>query len=94
MGRKFSFGLVVCSQDAKLAVYETTGYLYTLLDTAPVYKARTSPWRNLKELLLLLLPEPPWSGPPLSHAFGVSWHTVKELLLGRTGIASVHLRGG
>jgi len=91
---KFSFEILVCAQEAKLAAYETSGYLYTLLDTKPEYRTRTSPWHNLKELLSLLLPEPPWSGPPLSHCFGITWGVVRDLLSGNIGIACVHLEGG
>jgi len=47
---------------------------------------RTTAWQNLKGLIKLMLPTPPWAGPPLSRAFGVTWGMVLPLLTGRTGI--------
>jgi len=91
--KEFSFEILVCAQHAKTAAYESAGYTYAMLDTMPEYKTRTSPWHNLKELLSLLLPEPPWSGPPLSHCFGITWGVVRDLLSGNIGIACVHLKG-
>lgn len=90
---KFNFEIMVTAPNAKLACFETAGYLDTLLQQQPEYKAKRNMWQNLKVLVSLLLPTPPWTGPPTSHAFGLTWHNVKELLRGHTSIASVHLKG-
>jgi hypothetical protein len=93
MAKEFSFEIMICSQRAKEAAYETAGYLYTLLEQAPEYKAKSSVRQNLKSLFSLMVPEPPWSGPPVSHTFGISWGTVKKLVSGAIGIAIVKVKG-
>jgi hypothetical protein len=94
MAREFNFEMLVCSQNAKPAAYETSGYLYTLLSEKPEYKARTPVWPNLRTLALLVLPAPPWVGPPICHAFGITWATVKKLVSGTIGVACIKARGG
>jgi len=91
---EFNFEILVCSPNAKLAAYQTSGYLFTLLERTPDYKAKSSIRQNLKVLLSLLVPAPPWVGLPISHVFGLTWRNVMELLRGNTSIAFVHLRGG
>ena len=93
MAKEFSFEIMICSQRAKEAAYETSGYLYTLLEQAPEYEAKSSVRQNLKSLFSLMVPEPPWSGPPVSHAFGITWKMVKELITGVIGITYVRIRG-
>lgn len=93
MAREFKFAIMVCSGHAKLAAYEASGYLFTLLSEKGEYKGKTPVWANLRTLLSLLIPAPPWGGPPLSHAFGITWGTVKQLLTGAVGIASIKLKG-
>lgn len=41
MAKEFSFEIMVRSQNSKLAAYETSGYLNTLLSVQPEYEART-----------------------------------------------------
>jgi hypothetical protein len=94
MAKEFSFAIMICSQRAKLAAYETTGYLHTLLSVEPEYKARTPVWPNLRTLASLVLPAPPWVGLPICHAFGITWSTVKRLVSGAIGIATVKVKGG
>lgn len=91
--KEFNFEIMVTAPNAKLACFETAGYLDTLLRQQPQYKAKSSIRQNLKVLLSLLLPAAPWVGPPLSSGFRVTWHNVMELLRGKTAIACVHLRG-
>jgi len=94
VAKEFNFQIMVCSQNAKAAAFETTGYLYTLLDTTPEYESKASNWSNAKMLLKLALPEPPWRGPPVSCCFGVTWGVVKRLLTGQLSIASLKLKDG
>ena len=94
MAKEFSFAIMVCSQRAKLAAYEAAGYVHTMLSVEPEYKARTPVWHNLRTLALLMVPEAPWEGPPISRAFGVTWGTVKRLVSGTIGVACIKARGG
>jgi len=89
---EFSFEIMVCSQDAKAAAYETARYLFILLEKKPSYKRRTPILYNLMTLFSLMLPQLPWVGLPTSHHFGITWHTVRKLLAGATGIACLKVK--
>jgi len=39
--------------------------------------------KDLKTLFRLMMPMPPWKGPPASQALGIKWDTVKALLQGK-----------